>query len=326
MNFAVIGTNFITDWLLEAGRHCPDFTLHSVYSRTMGRAEEYAKTHGAKHSLNSLDALCNCSEVDAVYIASPTACHCEQAMLLMKSGKHVLCEKPIASNIRELTAMLKCSAENNVVLLEAMRPEYSPNMDVIKNAVDTIKPVRRVSISFCKYSSRYDKFLTGEPVNTFNPGLSNGALMDLGCYCVLVLLKLFGKPNKIQASAVKLTNGFDAAGAILADYGDLTADLSYSKVSDSYNFCEIQGEGGTLQFGAPSSVREVYLYKRGQEKERIHTPAVEFDMIYELQAFIEYVRNPAGLEARHKNSIDVMDIMDEARRQCGIVYPADLIV
>ena len=323
MNFAVIGTNFVTDWLLEAGKLCPEFSLKAVYSRTIERAQEYANKHGAKHSFDSLGDLCQCDEVDAVYIASPTAYHARQAIQLMSAGKHILCEKPIASNSSELKAMLSCAKENNVVLLEAMRPAFSPVTNAIEDIIASLGKIRHVNISFSKYSSRYDRFLAGELVNTFNPALSNGALMDLGCYCIYVLLRLFGKPQAIQSSAVKLANGIDGAGAFLADYDGMTAMLSYSKISDTHNFCEIQGEQGTLQFRDPVSMKEVFLVKRGHEPERIVTPVVEQDMFYELQAFIDYVKNPEGLDIHQQYSVDAMEIMDEIRRMCDIVFPAD---
>ena len=323
MNFAIIGTNFVTEWLLEAGKLCPDFVLAAVYSRTMERAKEFCGRYGAKYAFDSLDGLCDCAGVEAVYLASPTACHYRQAVKLMAAGKHVLCEKPIASNLRELESMLQCARENNVALLEAIRPEFSPNLTIIKDLIEVLGVIRHVTITFCKYSSRYDRFLSGEPVNTFNPALSNGALTDLGCYCVLVLLRLFGLPQKIQSGAVKLPNGVDAAGAFLAGYGDMTAEVSYSKVSDTHNFCEIQGEQGTLRFREPSTLGEVQLIRRKQAPERIATPAAEWDMIYELQAFIDYVRNPDGLLVHQQYSLDTMRVMDEIRRQCGIVFPAD---
>jgi len=323
MNFAVIGTNFVTDWFLEAGELCEDFSLIAVYSRTMARAKEYAGKHGAKYAFDSLDDVCRCSEIDAVYVASPTSCHCAQSIKLMNAGKHVLCEKPIASNLNELMSMLKCAKENNVVLLEAMRPQFSPALNVIENTLEFLGEIRYVNISFNKYSSRYDRFLLGEQVNTFNPKLSNGALTDLGCYCIHILHRLFGEPLRIQSSAVKLKNGIDVTGAFIADYTKMMANISYSKVSDTHNFCEIQGEQGTLQFRDIASLNEIYLTKRGCITECIFTPMVEQDMLYELQTFIKYTKNQTGLDVRNHSSISVMRIMDEVRRQVGIVFPAD---
>jgi len=323
MNFAIIGTNFVTDWFLEAGKLCEEFSLVAVYSRTMARAKEYADRHYARYTFDCINDLCSCNNVDAVYIASPTSCHYEHTIKILSSGKHVLCEKPIASNTVQLEAMLKCAKENNVVLIEAMRPNFSPVLDAIKNMLPRLGKIRYAYLTFSKYSSRYGRFLSGEDVNAFNPALSNSALTDLGCYCILILLRLFGKPNMVQSGTVKLSNGYDATGSFIADYGHMIADVSYSKITDTYNFCEIQGEEGTLQFRDPSNLEEVYLHKRGQAPERIITPMIKQDMIYELQAFINYVKNPAGLGTHHHYSLETMNLMDEIRRQCNIIFPAD---
>ena len=323
MNFAVVGTNFITDWMLDAGKLCPEFSLVAVYSRTMERAKEYAGRYGAKYVFDKLEDVCECEEVDAVYVASPISLHAEQSIKFMEAGKHVLCEKPIASNSGELEKMLMCASRNHVVLLEAMRPQFSPMLAKIESLLKSLGTIRYANINFCQYSSRYDRFLAGEDVNTFNPKFSNGALMDLGCYCIHLMLRLFGTPQKIESRKVVLSNGYDAAGVILADYDGMTAVLNYSKVSDTQGFSEIQGEKGTLQLRQPSHLKEVYLTKRGGIAERISSDAVEQDMLYELQAFIDLVKNPEGISIHNKYSLEVMRIMDEVRRQCGIVFAAD---
>ena len=323
MNFAVIGTNFVTDWFLEAGNLCDEFSLVAVYSRTMARAKEYADKHGAKYVFDNLDELCQNKDVDAVYIASPTSLHASQSTRLMNAGKHILCEKPIASNSYELKSMLECAKNNKVVLLEAMRPQFSPVMKTIEDTMKLLGTIRYVCFIFNKYSSRYDRFLAGEAVNTFDPKFSNGALIDLGCYCISILLRLFGKPDKIQGSAVKLSNGIDAAGGFIASYNEMCATVGYSKISDTYNYCEIQGEHGTLRFREPSDLREVYLTKRGAETEHLVTPMIQQDMIYELKAFISYVKDVSDLETYHNNSIAVMEILDEIRKQICVTFDSD---
>ena len=99
INFAVIGTNFITDRFLEAASSVPEFCLKAVYSRTMERAQDYARRHGAERTFDSLDDLAACPDVDAVYVASPNCCHAAQSIQMMRAGKHVLVEKPVASNL-----------------------------------------------------------------------------------------------------------------------------------------------------------------------------------------------------------------------------------
>ena len=102
MKFAVIGSGTIVEKFISAGRLVKDFELVAVYSRTEERAKEFAAAQGAKYAFSSLDELAACPEVEAVYIASPNYAHCEQSIRMLSAGKHVLCEKPMASNAREV--------------------------------------------------------------------------------------------------------------------------------------------------------------------------------------------------------------------------------
>ena len=79
INFAVIGTNVITDRFLEAARQAEGFCLRGVYSRNMEKAQAYAKRQGAELTFDSLEALAACPEIDAVYIASPNSLHASQS-------------------------------------------------------------------------------------------------------------------------------------------------------------------------------------------------------------------------------------------------------
>ena len=96
IRLAVVGTNFITDRLLSALPLSGQFSLTAVYSRSLARAEEYGKAHGASYFYNSLEELAKSSQVDAVYVASPNSFHAAQSIMLLTGKKHVLCEKPAA--------------------------------------------------------------------------------------------------------------------------------------------------------------------------------------------------------------------------------------
>ena len=106
IRLAVVGTNFITDRLLSALPLSGQFSLTAVYSRSLARAEEYGKAHGASYFYNSLEELAKSSQVDAVYVASPNSFHAAQSIMLLTGKKHVLCEKPAASNAWEWSACL----------------------------------------------------------------------------------------------------------------------------------------------------------------------------------------------------------------------------
>lgn len=324
INFAVIGTNRITDHFLEAGSRVPGFCLKAVYSRSLERAEAYAKKHDAELYFDSLEKLAVCPEVDAVYVASPNSLHASQSIRMMEAGKHVLCEKTIASNLQEFMRMRKTGEEHRVILLEAMRSEFSPGFAAIRDGIEKLGTIRRVSFQYCQYSRRYDNFRKGIIENAFRPELSNGALTDIGVYCVHPMAALFGTPKRIQSASVKLSNGVDGAGTIILEYPEMIGELIYSKITDSKVPSQIQGEEGTMlidRIADPQSV--IIAYRNGME-ERADIPLTDNNMIYEIETFIKLAENGEYDNLYLDSSQIELQIMDEVRRQQNIVFPADL--
>jgi predicted dehydrogenase len=322
VKFAVIGTNRITDQFLDAGTRCEEFELHAVLSRTEERAEAYAKAHGAKQAFWRLEDLAACPDVEAVYIASPNALHMQHATAMLSASKHVLCEKPTATNKLELLQMLRTADRHGVLFLEAIRPAFSPSMAVLWDRLPEIGAPRRAAFTYCRRSARYDEYLEGRIASTFDPELSGGALMDLGVYCVHMMLRLFGKPRKIMAACVKLDNGVDGAGSILGCYDDLLAELSYSKINGTTRHSEIQGEDGSVTLSELNALREIRLHLPDGVQD-ITPPLSENDMEYELRTFIRMAENGTDASEEHNLSVDVMEVLDEVRRQCGLGFPAD---
>jgi len=323
IRFGIIGTNFITDSLLEAAKGCPDFVLKAVYSRSMQRAKEYAQKYGAELVFDDLEAFACCEEIDAVYVASPNSCHALQSILMMEHGKHVLCEKPVASNQKEFQAMKAAAEKNHVVLLEAMRSLHTPAFYEILKTLPKLGTVRRVSFDFSKYSSRYDKFKKGIIENAFNPELSNSALMDIGVYCVAPLVAIWGMPKKIMSSSIILHNGMEGAGTIIAEYDGMQAELLYSKITDSKVANQIQGEDASMVIDSISTPQEVTLYYRDKRTEKLEIPQVSNNMGYELEQFMKLVRTGAYQHEWLTYSEMEIELMDTVRRQQNIVFPAD---
>lgn len=324
IRFGVIGTNFITDRFLKAGEYCKDFKLTAVYSRTIERAEEYARIHGAGYVFDNLEDLAECEDVDAVYIASPNACHAAQSILMMEHGKHVLCEKAVTSNSRELEAVLAVAEKEQVVFLEAVRQIYMPGFQAIQENLPKLGEIRRATFSYCKYSSRYDNFKKGIIENAFNPKLSNGALMDIGVYGVHMLGALFGMPDRIQSAGIKLSNGIDGEGTILAQYKGMLAEVTYSKISNLNIPAQIQGENGTMLIEQMTEPVRIHVFLRDGSEEIVELPDIEPAMVYEIRKFIELI-NTGNIQHEYlENSKIEMKIIDEARKQQNIVFSADI--
>ena len=333
IRFATIGTNFVADWFVKAALKVSGLHYQAVYSRNSATAKAYAEKYGAERWCTSLDELAGTADIDAVYISSPNSLHYEQAALMLAHGKHVLCEKTITTNERELSHLIKLAKEKRVVLMEAMRSVYEPGFLWLRDNLERVGTIRRVSFQYAKYSSRYDKFKAGIIENAFNPELSNGALMDIGVYCVHPMVRLFGMPDRILADGLFLSNGVDGAGTILAGYDGMQVDLLYSKISNNRLPSQIQGEEGTMILDDITQIGRVTFYDRKGNEELLFERQAEYGLEWEVNEWVRLmemseendrireIKLPG--EEYHRYSLMELRVMDEARRQMGIVFPAD---
>ena len=400
IRLATIGTNFITDWLMEGILELDEIQLTAVYSRNLEKGKQFAAKYNVEkvydnyeemakdpeidavyvasptymhytHSITMINygkhVLCekpvcsnreeldilikaakeqgvvfmeamknvhspgfhammdNLHKIDAVYVASPTYMHYTHSITMINYGKHVLCEKPVCSNREELDILIKAAKEQGVVFMEAMKNVHSPGFHAMMDNLHKIGTVRRATIQYCQYSSRYDKFKKGIIENAFNPKLSNGALMDIGSYCIHFLASLFGKPEKILADSLFLENGVDGAGSVITSYGDKQAEIIYSKITDSKLPTQIQGENGCMIIEQCPIIKKITIYYRNGETEELQFDKRDNPMIYETKDFIRLIKEHKVDHQFLRSSEIEMDITDEVRRQTGIVFPADKI-
>lgn len=325
VNIGIVGTNFITDRLIEGAKEVNDVKIAAVYSRTEERGREFAEKHNIEHVFTDLEEMAKSNLIDAVYIASPNSLHASQAILFLNNKKHVLGEKAFASNTKEVDEMIKAAKENNVVLMEAMKTTVLPNFKVIKDNLHKIGKVRKYFASFCQYSSRYDKYKKGEVLNAFKNELSNGAIMDIGVYCIAPMVNLFGKPKTVKANGIMLKTGVDGEGSVVFGYDDREGVVIYSKISNSYLPSEIQGEEGSIIIDKINSFDRVKIIYRDGREEDLSIEHKEANMCYEVQEFVNLINS--GEKESKINSLqvsrDVIEVIEEARKQIGVVYPAD---
>lgn len=323
--FAVIGTNWITERFLQAALEAEEFLLAAVYSRTEEKGLAFAAKYADPDVYTDLDQMLQEAEIDAVYIASPNSYHAEQAIRCMNHGKHVLCEKPMASNASEVQAMIDAAKRNNVLLMEALKSTLMPNFQTVRDNLYKLGPIRRYFASYCQYSSRYDAFKQGTVLNAFNPEFSNGSLMDLGIYCLYPMVTLFGKPDTVKASGYMLSSGVDGEGSLILSYPEMDAVIMHSKISDSYAPAEIQGEIGTMIIDKINQPYDVKIHYRDGTIENVTQLQTHESMYYEVREFIDLLKCGERESAVNTlaNSLITAEIMEEARRQIGLVFPAD---
>ncbi len=322
IRLGIVGTGFISDWMVEAANTTQSCEIAAVYSRSAERAKSFADMYGVALRFDDYSRLLRSDDIDAVYIASPNALHYPQTMAALKCGKHVLCEKTLALNEKQALAMQKCAQENGLVLLEAIRPVFDPSLQIIKENLPRIGRVRRAVFEFCQYSSRYDAFKKGEYVSIFDKSLGNAALFDLGIYCMHCCLSLFGAPKSVSAASSFLSNGTEVSGAALMDYDGMQAEIVYSKVSQSVFPNIIQGENGTLAFDTPNQFTYVELYGRTGSKESLPIRVLKkhLNMMDELDAFARCIRKEDSAKPYIAQSVLALHIFDEIRRQAGIDF------
>ncbi len=150
-------------------------------------------------------------------------------MLFLQHGKHVICEKPIFSNRKELEIAFATAKENKVYLFEAIRNIHDPNFATFRQAVTRIGSVQNVLLHYCQYSSKYDVFLEGDIKNSFNPTFSGGALVNLGIYPIFASVGLFCAPRQLTFIAKKLHNGIDGSGTLVLQYNNFNCTIMCSK-------------------------------------------------------------------------------------------------
>lgn len=334
VRFGVVGTNKITDWLLAGAQEDERFELSAICSRTQERADEFAAKYGVKHTFISVEEMASSDVVDAVYIATPNCTHAEIAITCMNHGKHVLCEKPMASNAYEVKQMIEAAKKNHVTLMEAMIATMNPNFMKVRKLLPRLGTIRRFFASYCQYSSRYDKFKEGIVLNAFNPALSNGAMMDIGVYTIYPLVALFGKPKAINAQGIMLSSGTDGQGVVNLLYDGMNATALYSKIANSYLPTEIEGEDGNLIMDEIHSIRKVTYIPRPAamsgrgpkaEPQNVSVVADHDDYYYEVAEFIHLIEQ-GKIESEinsHAVSLATIEVIDEVRKQLGVVFPAD---
>lgn len=347
LRVATIGTGIVVDWFLDAVSHNDDVELVGAYSRSLEKATSWGTPRGARLFFDDLNELAACPDVDAVYIASPNALHMPYAQIMLAAGKHVIAEKPIASNRNEALEAFAIAHEHDVVLMEAMRNIHGPDFAAIRDAIPMLGEVRAATFRFSKVSSRVPALMAGKMTNTFNPAMSGGGLMDIGVYCVSAMVALWGEPKRVAAMGTTFdvtTIGGDPrwpdvelGGEAICDYGDFVVNLSWGKVGDNHIPSQIMGTEATLVIDSISTPKHIEIVRPAQvdggygsgagEATLLGFPMDGGLMTAEVADFVRacsLTDEGRALAKRFEQvSLDELSVMDDIREQIGALFPAD---
>ncbi len=323
IRLGIIGTSLITEQFLEAAIPTKKYKVSAVYSRTYERGKTFAEKYNCENVFTSLEEMAKSDLIDAVYIASPNKLHGEQSNIFLLNNKHVLCEKPIATSVREYLSLKNLADENNLIYMEAIMPIFTAEREIIKNAIKEISPISLARIDFSQRSSKLDRFLSGEYFTVFDKALCGGALMDLGVYCVYGAVDLFGEPEDIISHADFYNgDGVDLSGNVILKYKDFSVSLTYSKKGQSTLGSEIIGQNGTIKIDSISMYSGIHLLK-GKTLSTL-SPAKDRTSVMEKEAlrFYDYIifYNDFSEDYKEKSTLcyKVHTLMDKIKNSSKI--------
>ena len=292
--------------------------VYAVASRNKERAEKFARENNVKKAYGSYDEIIKDENIDVVYIATPHSNHYEYIIKSLNNNKHVLCEKAITVNERELEEALKIAREKNLVLEEAMTLFHMPLYEKVIKKVNNedLGKVNMVQVSFGSFKE-YD-----ENNRFFNLDLAGGALLDIGTYALsFARYFLSSMPEEILSTVKKAKTGVDEqSGIILKTKEEEIATISLAFRSKMPKRGIVSCDNGFITIdNFPRANKATINYLDGTV-EVIECGEEEKALDYEV-SFMEEKIN----ENKESNSIDltydVTKIMNKVRKDWGILYP-----
>lgn len=325
--------------------------LVAVCSRSLERAEDFAlrfATDGTRaRAYDSVKEFLANPDIDAVYVASPHAQHAQYAKPVIEAGTPVVVEKAFTLNSRDALELLTLARERGVFVMEAMWSRFLPHYDVIRQAVEQglIGEVTSIIADHGQF------FPFDAEHRLFNPELGGGALLDLGVYPVSFAHWLSGSLDDLTAVGTLTSTGVDdtwaavgrGTGSVAGRENTGPAVSLHSTLSaKTPTTATVVGRAGRIDvrgdFYQPSDFTLVrFPQERGGEMTRLefsYDTSLPFEMPgnpRELGMAFEIAeaarRISAGeLESPNmtwRDTLEVMETMDEIRRQLGVVYPSE---
>jgi len=326
-SWGIIGPGKIAKKFATAIGMVEGASLRAVASRDAARSAEFAREYGAAVSYGSYEELAADPSCDAVYIATPHGFHAEHAILSLRHGKAVLCEKPLALSARQVAEMIAAArtsrGESGAFLMEAMWTRFIPLMKSVMELVESGK------IGAVKYI-RAD-FGFPAPFNPegrlYNMRLGGGSLLDIGIYPLYLCTQLLGRPLKITAAGDLSATGSDVSCHAVLQYGeDRSAVISSTLACQTSLTAEIAGTEGMIRIPTPWYKNDRYEWGRSVDSMQL----VELEPMvngfeYQIRETMRCMK--AGLIESpmmpHSFSLMMAEIMDEIRRQIGVKYPSE---
>lgn len=320
IKWAVLGTGVIANEMAVAlkkiGRN-----IYAVGNRTYSKAVDFAKKYGIEKVYDDYNDMFTDSDVDVIYITTPHNTHIEFMKKAIRNGKHILVEKSITLNSRELNEAMELAALHNVVIGEAMTIYHMPVYKKLKEILDSgrLGKVNLITMNFGSYKeyNMNNRF--------FNRNLAGGAMLDIGVYA-LSFIRYFmtKKPDKLLSQLKKAPTGVDEqAGLLLMNNDGQMATVMLSLHSKQPKRGMVSCEKGYIEIMEyPRAFEADVTYTESGEKEWVKEGDTRDALIYELLDMEKAINGDKKCMLLDYTK-DVMDMMTEFRNSWNFKYPEE---
>ena len=319
MNIGILGAGRIARKMAKTINQMENAVLYAVGSRTAEKAECFAQEFGITKSYGSYEELANDSNIDLVYIATPHSRHYEDCMLCLKNGRNVLCEKAFTANAKQAEEVLYYAEKQGLFISEAIWTRFLPMRFVLDEIIESnvIGEITSLTANLGYELSHKERLQ--------KPELAGGALLDLGVYTInFAIMALGGDIADIKSSCTKNEYGVDKTNSIIMTFADgKTAVLHSNAAAATDKTGNIYGSKGRIEFQNINNCEGIRVIMNDGTITEYATPNQISGYEYEIEASLQAIR-----EGRtetdfmpHKETLKVMKIMDDLRKEWGVIYP-----
>ena len=330
MNFGIIGAGNIANTFATTLTQMSEANAYAIASRSMEKAEAFRDKYGMEKAYDSYEALAKDPDVDVIYIATPHSFHYEQAKMCLENGKHVLVEKAFCANASQAKEIIDLAESKGLFLGEAMWTRFMPLAKKLREMLDdgVIGDVMYMTANLNFPMMQKERLIKAE--------LAGGALLDVGIYPPTAASLIMGDNIKdIKATAILNDENMDLVGQYILtfDEGGI-AYLNSGMCFESDGNAVVIGTNGSIVMEGVNFIRglrvfdgnhnevkyisfedvEKYPYKNGEQ-----ITGYEYEVLGCIDAIKKgHTQCP---EITHKETLFMMETMDEIRRQMGVIYP-----
>lgn len=325
-NWGVIGPGSIANTFAKAIASSKKGKILAVASRSQERAADFASTYKIEKTYSDYGQMLADPEIDIIYIATPHNFHYQQAKMCLQAGKHVLVEKPCTVNAKQMQKLVALAQSKNLLLQEALWSRFMPCLSQLRQLLNEgiIGDIQYIQseIGFAFQNRGKNK----EKSRLLKAELAGGSLLDLGIYSItLSQFFLQEHPNRVEAMGQLTDQQVD--GHVLANMcypSGRYAQFTCSMLSQASNTMRIVGSKGYVNLPACFwDTDNAAIYRDDKLVQSIDIPHAVNGFEYQIEQSMQCIEQNMQCSdvMSHSDSIGVLNVMDNIRKQIGVCFP-----